>query len=507
LWIDAICIDQSNTAEKNVQVGMMGQIYSLAERVVVFFNLSDRTARELYKLHTRLSDIMQSLQSEDWITFCDQIDRRDDDWSSISAAMQERILDERQCSTPIWKIVCSKLYEQLGWKELDYSTRWQVILEPELAIDWNSPELKSQGWHSYRSLACGLFDIASANYWLRAWILQELVLARDVQLMSPCGAFSVDMILCFVLHWVHQELLAAANDEDGSRPMLFDRLVYLAQNLDPFILRLSPKHPKACPIPKELDCHFPGQLEALEVTKRLGCQDLRDRVYSVLSLLPSGKHFKINYGCKFDQLLWQVLNFEAQLSASVYSNVQSTKEADHASTNAEASKDSASPWRISPAQAVMHKLIDADILGHAVDMFGMTKPTNCRIVHPIQVPRELMQKSSEEVLAWAMLDYDREEYQLQDVIYGQFDVSDEKLLFIWPVVLDERASRLRANGYLASVWHLSTSGWQHIRSFDNSFRTQRERASEVDCPCCICNVVQPRNGFDYWPWYPRVSGR
>jgi len=62
-------------------------------------------------------------------------------------------------------------------------------------------------------------------------------------------------------------------------------------------------------------------------------------VYSVLSLLPSGKHFKINYGCKFDQLLWQVLNFEAQLSAGVYNNVQSTKEAENASTDVEASKE------------------------------------------------------------------------------------------------------------------------------------------------------------------------
>lgn len=35
LWIDSICIDQSNLAEKSMQVALMGQIYSLASSVMV----------------------------------------------------------------------------------------------------------------------------------------------------------------------------------------------------------------------------------------------------------------------------------------------------------------------------------------------------------------------------------------------------------------------------------------------------------------------------------------
>jgi len=37
LWIDAICIDQSNKLEKAAQIPMMGQIYSMATRVVICF--------------------------------------------------------------------------------------------------------------------------------------------------------------------------------------------------------------------------------------------------------------------------------------------------------------------------------------------------------------------------------------------------------------------------------------------------------------------------------------
>ncbi|KAH9207480.1 heterokaryon incompatibility protein-domain-containing protein, partial [Leptodontidium sp. 2 PMI_412] len=36
LWIDAICIDQSDKGERNHQVGLMAQVYSRASRVVVW---------------------------------------------------------------------------------------------------------------------------------------------------------------------------------------------------------------------------------------------------------------------------------------------------------------------------------------------------------------------------------------------------------------------------------------------------------------------------------------
>jgi hypothetical protein len=36
LWIDAICINQKDTAERNEQVKQMGKIYKFAERVIVW---------------------------------------------------------------------------------------------------------------------------------------------------------------------------------------------------------------------------------------------------------------------------------------------------------------------------------------------------------------------------------------------------------------------------------------------------------------------------------------
>ncbi|KAF2246901.1 HET-domain-containing protein, partial [Trematosphaeria pertusa] len=41
LWIDALCIDQANTAERNHQVQQMGQIYSEAQKVIIWLGKED----------------------------------------------------------------------------------------------------------------------------------------------------------------------------------------------------------------------------------------------------------------------------------------------------------------------------------------------------------------------------------------------------------------------------------------------------------------------------------
>jgi hypothetical protein len=46
LWIDSICIDQTNVAEKNVQVALMGEIYKGADQVVVWLGEWDENVRK-----------------------------------------------------------------------------------------------------------------------------------------------------------------------------------------------------------------------------------------------------------------------------------------------------------------------------------------------------------------------------------------------------------------------------------------------------------------------------
>ena len=54
LWIDAICINQNDQAEKTSQVSMMGKVYARAERVNIWLSHSTEAMREMFE-YTRLS--------------------------------------------------------------------------------------------------------------------------------------------------------------------------------------------------------------------------------------------------------------------------------------------------------------------------------------------------------------------------------------------------------------------------------------------------------------------
>ncbi|KAG4442473.1 hypothetical protein IFR05_002075 [Cadophora sp. M221] len=52
LWIDALCIDQSNSDEKGIQVAMMGEIYSKASQVIVWLGSDTSNLEDFLWLNT-----------------------------------------------------------------------------------------------------------------------------------------------------------------------------------------------------------------------------------------------------------------------------------------------------------------------------------------------------------------------------------------------------------------------------------------------------------------------
>jgi hypothetical protein len=56
VWADAICIDQGNVVEKGFQVGMMGEIYGKAERVLIWAGKDEGSnARSAFRLMKEIS--------------------------------------------------------------------------------------------------------------------------------------------------------------------------------------------------------------------------------------------------------------------------------------------------------------------------------------------------------------------------------------------------------------------------------------------------------------------
>ncbi|KAK3995919.1 heterokaryon incompatibility protein-domain-containing protein [Cladorrhinum sp. PSN332] len=132
-WIDTVCIDQSNTKERNHQVMMMRDIYSSAERVYVW--LGRGTKHTLFAM-----EMVSNGNLVDTITTCRPF--------LVRQGLQSRSSETRsECMQAIYKLQCL----QSGLDEI-----------------WRNP------------------------YWNRLWIVQEIVLAKEVYVIQGGQKLSWD---------------------------------------------------------------------------------------------------------------------------------------------------------------------------------------------------------------------------------------------------------------------------------------------------------------------------
>lgn len=130
LWADALCINQTHDEEKTEQVALMGEIYSAADRVIIWLGQNETYVDDMVYIHTKVSSALDRLIDTHGAAFAFQI-------SPLDPAV----------------------FNMLG---LDISLdEWFSI------------------WRSY-------FRFFRTRRWFfRAWIVQEVVLAREVQVR--CG--------------------------------------------------------------------------------------------------------------------------------------------------------------------------------------------------------------------------------------------------------------------------------------------------------------------------------
>ncbi|EXF84170.1 hypothetical protein CFIO01_05673 [Colletotrichum fioriniae PJ7] len=129
VWIDAICIDQTNPREKAVQIPLMGEIYAQSSAVYIWLGKQDRDLQGLY-----------------WI------------YRTLLPAIRER---QKQSSS---------YQEFFRWLQ-SYGPGDERLLE-DLGLKLEKTSLKNQ-WITY------LMFFATRSWFFRAWTLQEAVVASN----------------------------------------------------------------------------------------------------------------------------------------------------------------------------------------------------------------------------------------------------------------------------------------------------------------------------------------
>lgn len=159
LWVDAVCINQSDISERNAQVPMMGEVYRNAACTICFLGPKRKTTRALYAMLEDLAQEARTLHAEGSIYH---------DMDTLPAFVRH------------------------------------VTINP----------VKSELFHKYAG-DFSIMDMAACEWWHRAWTVQEILLSPNVAIheweihgqvghgLSGCRPWDQppDLVAYFV--WLH----------------------------------------------------------------------------------------------------------------------------------------------------------------------------------------------------------------------------------------------------------------------------------------------------------------
>lgn len=131
--------------------------------------------------------------------------------------------------------------------------------------------------------------MATADYWTRAWIIQEILLADNVIMISPIHPINLRSLLPFVEQHIFR---------------------YHEHRYHKYFATLPLMKSRGSSDPEERG-HMPFE-KILEICQNRHCLNVRDRIYSVLSLTSGGERLKVDYGSSNMHVLWEAVNFQWQ---------------------------------------------------------------------------------------------------------------------------------------------------------------------------------------------------
>jgi hypothetical protein len=246
LWIDAICINQDDVAERNHQVGIMGDIYRRADKVLVWISSVRYATEATFDLLAKL--VVSSTTVE---------------YHSLTKSGSD---EENNLPSHGLDLDTSLEFGQLDFKP-----------EQEGQHDWDAWDEVWEGLSTTpRSAWEGFAGLMERTYWTRIWIVQEYLLAKNI--MIHCGLDSIDG---GDLEKVLVKTLEFKQERHDNFPAHINQSIERIKNSAG--IRITER--RRDKIRRNL-------ADLLETTKSSMCHDPHDRIYGILALaddLPQGR--------------------------------------------------------------------------------------------------------------------------------------------------------------------------------------------------------------------------
>jgi hypothetical protein len=187
MWLDAICINQDDLAEKTVQVRMMGSIFGGAFAVLAWAGFRTKGSDRAVAAVSEAQWTLRKIVTLSWLTMAFT---PEDDPNTVStraalnryfnpsapalkvfafiALTNREAMNRLFCLQPWWREY--HLYSSLGLLAQERSPRSPLLVQTHNQLG------EMLAWHG----GFDLYKLVHRPYFERAWVIQELVLARRV---------------------------------------------------------------------------------------------------------------------------------------------------------------------------------------------------------------------------------------------------------------------------------------------------------------------------------------
>lgn len=167
LWVDAICINQSDVVERGHQVSIMGQLYSQAKEVVIWLGAEPEPLgpvlcpfsfiTQIKEANNLISMIQRQLPGGTRVTSFENLDPADE---SVPTTEEDSITSQ----TDLVLLAFGVLYM------LSQDKHVQPLVEVGSNVE-----------NSFRSSVLNaLLGVFQQPWWTRMWVVQEVVLAQEI---------------------------------------------------------------------------------------------------------------------------------------------------------------------------------------------------------------------------------------------------------------------------------------------------------------------------------------
>ena len=130
LWVDAICVNQQNLKERGLQVERMGDIFSLADQVIVWLGPDDSTSGSAIRLLRTIASKVEI----DWVTsIMKPVSEDDADWADRSKAHSY----SKQDVFAIYTLVMRPWFERLWVQQEIHANRNAVLIYGLDTLSWH----------------------------------------------------------------------------------------------------------------------------------------------------------------------------------------------------------------------------------------------------------------------------------------------------------------------------------------------------------------------------------